>query len=1194
MYDIIFGSTKKKLCIAFEKMMHEKLQMSSIGELTFFLGLQVKQKHDGIFISQDKYVAKILKKFGFIKVKTASTPLETQKPLLKDENGKEVNVHMYRSMIGSLMYHTSSRPDIMSVVYGYARYQVNPKCDGVGIYDWSFQAEKEPTSYALMAFTSSSSSSSDNELRDNALVVLRQKFEKAKQERDDLKLTLEKFQTSSKNLSQLLASQTNDKTRLGYNNQVFTSSMFYCDETFISETDESLHASPNYDRYHSRDGYHAIPPPYTGTFMPPKPNLVFHDVPNVSDSDDDSEAELPHNAPSFVQSTEQVKTPRPSVKPVETSIPAANLKTAIPKPKTHGNSRNRKACFVLLTKSKLVLITVARLVTTAALKPHVTKPRPAKTVVTKPYSPPRRNINHSQSPKPSNFPPKVTTVKAPMVNAIKGVQGNWNRVLVTKPQNQTPCELLLGRKPSIGFMRPFGYPVTILNTLDPLGTGPIWLFNIDTLTKSMNYQPVTAGNQSNPSAGVQEQFDAEKVGEENVQQYVLFPLWSSGSKNPQNTDDDAAFGGKKPEFEGEKPESERLSPSSKFDNFFDNNINEVNAANSPIPVVGPTNGKSSFMDPSQYPDDPNMPALEDITYSDDEDDVGAEADFTNLETNITVSPIPTTRVHKDHHVTQIIGDLFSATQTRSMIKVVKDQGGLTQINQEDFHTCMFACFLSQEEPKRKKLCIAFKKMMHEKLQMSSIGELTFFLGLQVKQKQDGIFISQNKYVAKILKKFRFIKVKTASTPLETQKPLLKDEDGKEVNVHMYSELMWVNSVNTELTRLGMVYTSPVEDHVYFAQVGSGIVHPVVANSTIEAEYIAALSCCRQVLWIQNQLHDYSELMRVNSEEPKKVIHAFKDPSWLEAMQEELLQFKLQEVWILVDLPNRKRAIVTKWAFWNKKDERKIVIRNKTRLATQGYTKEEEIDYDKVFVPVARIKAIRLFLAYASFKDFVGYQMDVKSAFLYGKIKKAVGKLNKTLFIKRQKGDILLVQVYMDNIIFGSTKKKLCIAFEMMMHEKLQMSSMGELTFFLGLQVKQKPDGIFISQDKYVAKILKKFRFTKVKTASTPLKTQKPLLKDEDGKEVNVHMYRSMIGSLMYLTSSRPDIMSVVCGYARYQVNPKVSYIHVVKRIFSELMRVNSVNTELTRLGIVYTSPVEDHVYFAQLGSGIVQPGLAYN
>ncbi|GJU81049.1 putative ribonuclease H-like domain-containing protein [Tanacetum coccineum] len=234
---------------------------------------------------------------------------------------------------------------------------------------------------------------------------------------------------------------------------------------------------------------------------------------------------------------------------------------------------------------------------------------------------------------------------------------------------------------------------------------------------------------------------------------------------------------------------------------------------------------------------------------------------------------------------------------------------------------------------------------------------------------------------------------------------------------------------------------------------------------------------------------------LSHEELKKVIHALKDPRWIEAMKEELLQFKLQEVWTLVDLPNGKGAKGTKWVFRNKKDERGIVIRNKARLVAQGYTQEEGIDYDEFFALVARIEVIRLFLAYVSFKDFVVYQIDVESAFLYGKIEEEVCVCQPLGFEDPDFSD----KVY-------------------------KMSSMGELTFILGLQVQQKKDGIVISQDKYVGDILKKFGFTKVKTASTPIKTQKSLLKDEDGEEVDVHMYRSMIGSLMYLTSSRPDIM----------------------------------------------------------------------
>ncbi|GJT96081.1 putative ribonuclease H-like domain-containing protein [Tanacetum coccineum] len=231
----------------------------------------------------------------------------------------------------------------------------------------------------------------------------------------------------------------------------------------------------------------------------------------------------------------------------------------------------------------------------------------------------------------------------------------------------------------------------------------------------------------------------------------------------------------------------------------------------------------------------------------------------------------------------------------------------------------------------------------------------------------------------------------------------------------------------------------------------------------------------------------------------------------------------------------KKAIGTKWVYRNKKDERGIMVRNKARLVAQGHRQEEETDYDEVFAPVARIKAIRIFLAFASDKGFIVYQMDVKcgcGAFLYAKLMRRRGTIDKTLFLKKDKHDIILVQVYVDDIIFGSTKKSWCDEFEALMKSRFQMSSMGELTFFLGLQVKQKADGIFISQDKYVAEILKKFDFVNVKTASTPIETQKPLVKDEEASDVDVHLYRSMIGSLMYLTASRPNIMFAVCACSR--------------------------------------------------------------
>nr|GEV78542.1 hypothetical protein [Tanacetum cinerariifolium] len=196
-----------------------------------------------------------------------------------------------------------------------------------------------------------------------------------------------------------------------------------------------------------------------------------------------------------------------------------------------------------------------------------------------------------------------------------------------------------------------------------------------------------------------------------------------------------------------------------------------------------------------------------------------------------------------------------------------------------------------------------------------------------------------------------------------------------------------------------------------------------------------------------------------------------------------------------------RPIGIKWVLKNKKDERRIVIRNKARLVAQGYTQKEGIDYNEVFAPVARIKAIRLFLAYASFMGFTVYHMDVKSAFLYGTIDEEVGKIDQTLFIIRQRGDFILVQVYVDDNIFGSPNPQLCREFEALMHEKFQMSDMGELNFFLGLQVLQKEDIIFLSQDKYVGDILKKFGYSDVKSSNTPMDKENPWGKNGTGKDV---------------------------------------------------------------------------------------------
>nr|GEV03380.1 ribonuclease H-like domain, reverse transcriptase, RNA-dependent DNA polymerase [Tanacetum cinerariifolium] len=228
-------------------------------------------------------------------------------------------------------------------------------------------------------------------------------------------------------------------------------------------------------------------------------------------------------------------------------------------------------------------------------------------------------------------------------------------------------------------------------------------------------------------------------------------------------------------------------------------------------------------------------------------------------------------------------------------------------------------------------------------------------------------------------------------------------------------------------------------------------------------------------------------------EPKKPVQALRDPSWVEAMHDELLQFKLLKVWTLVNLPKDKWAIDTIWVYKNKKDERRIVIKNKARLVAQGHTQEEGIDYDEVFALVARIKAIRLFLAYASFKDFVVYQMDVKSAFLYGRI---------------------------ENEVYVS-----------------QPSGFEDPNF---------PDKVY-----KVEKALYGL-YQAPRASSTLMESNNPLIKDEKAEDVDVHLYISMISSLMYLTASRPDITFAVCACARFQVTLKISHLYAVKRIFSYL------------------------------------------
>ncbi|GJS18182.1 putative ribonuclease H-like domain-containing protein [Tanacetum coccineum] len=606
-----------------------------------------------------------------------------------------------------------------------------------------------------------------------------------------------------------------------------------------------------------------------------------------------------------------------------------------------------------------------------------------------------------------------------------------NRVLVIKPHNKTLYELVCGRTPLIDFIKPFGCPVTILNTMDHLGkfdgkadegffvvysvvskairvfnkrtriveetlnirflenthnltgNGPDWLFDVDFLTISMNYVPVVVGNQTNGIARTRDNIVTDpKVSKEDAEEKPT-KMDVSGALDKDGKDDQAT-----------RSEFERLLQQEK-QSIHPNNTNSINTVSTPVSAAGlsftnddpsspvnvakASNAFEEHLFERFYPfkNAFSLPLASNVTPIDDtgifgnaydDEDVGADADLNNLETTMNVNPIPTTRIDKDHPKAQIIRDFNLTIQTRRMTKI------------SDEHAMV--CYINKQ------------------------------------------------------------------------------------------------------------------------------------TRTNHKDYHNCLFACF-----------------LSQMEPKKVIHTLEDPIWIKAMQEELLQFQLQKVWTLVNLPN------------------------------------EGIDYDEVFAPVARIEAIRLFLAYASFMGFIVYQMDVKSVFLYGTIKEEVyvcqppcyedpqfpnkvykvekalyglhqaprawyetlstyliengfrrGTIDKTLFIKKDKGNILLVQVYVDDIIFRSTKKSLCDKFE----------------------------------DIYVANILKKFDFATVKTTSTPIEPNKALIKDEEVDTVNVHLYRLIIRSLMYLTASRPDIMFAVCACARFQVTSKMSHLHAVKRIFRYL------------------------------------------
>ncbi|GKD10779.1 putative ribonuclease H-like domain-containing protein [Tanacetum coccineum] len=537
------------------------------------------------------------------------------------------------------------------------------------------------------------------------------------------------------------------------------------------------------------------------------------------------------------------------------------------------------------------------------------------------------------------------------------------------------------------------------------GLGHRWMFDLDYLTDSMNYIPVSLQNQANP-AGSKEVIDIDVQTEEAEELLVV----SSTSRKAAVSENIAT----KKTHSSKKPSSTPISKSADDIMVFRKELDALALKHlGPVPTKTPTStnpvntgsgnlntgneqvtpGNAEAVSSSAHneeevfsdEDDDEMPEIriydkssEGIFEQASYDDDGIITDFNNLPDEVDISTNPTLRIHNAHPQSQILGDPNTPVQTRSSLKKITEAHALVSYiqahqrsNHKDQQHCLFACFLSQFEP-------------------------------------------------------------------------------------------------------------------------------------------------------------------------RKVSEALEDGSWVEAMQEELLQFKLQQVWVLVDLPNGAKVIGTKWVYRNKKDERGVVVRNKARPFYQMDVKSAflygTID-EEVYVsqPPGFVDPDHPTKVYKVVKALYGLHQAPRawyatlSTFLEKHGYKR-GTIDKTLFIRRNKKDIMLLDAKLIS----------------------DESSMGELTFFLGLQVKQNNEGIFISQDKYVADILKKFDLVNVKAAITPMETKLPLTKDEEAFDVDVHLYRSMIGSLMYLTASRPDIMYAVCVCLRFQVTPKTSHLNAVKRIFKYL------------------------------------------
>ncbi|GKB70664.1 putative ribonuclease H-like domain-containing protein [Tanacetum coccineum] len=585
-----------------------------------------------------------------------------------------------------------------------------------------------------------------------------------------------------------------------------------------------------------------------------------------------------------------------------------------------------------------------------------------------------------------------------------------NRVLVTKPQNKTPYELLIGKLPSISFMRPFGYLLTILNTLDSLGkfdgksdedqpnvlgTGPNWMFDLDFLTNSMNYIPVSVENQVNVDAGTQDSYvsGSSRKDKESTQEYILLPL---------------------------QPHRTRIL----------------------VEDVAPAAHKKSS---ESSPKDNDVQDSKDVADKEEQHQMTEDEQVLLDELEKMI-------------VQEVIAKALDDATRQAFIEEKRNIASQKRAAQTTIFTKLSTGRSSVSTATTPYVSAASTHTG------ANAGESSFiYLGGKIPIDASTL--------------------PNVDLPIDLNMPDLEDDSDAFTNDGIFNGAYDDENVGAVLDFYNM-------------------------DDTINVSPIPTL--------------------RLHKDHPKDQILG--DPK--SAVQ---TRGKIQKA------SSEQQALVigTKWVFKNKRDERSIVVKNKARLVAQEFRQEEGIDYDEVFAPVARIEAIRLFLAFASYMRFTVYQMDVKSAFLYDTIEKEV-------YVHQPSG-------FVDPARPNKVYKVIKALYGLHQAPRAWYETLSSFLMENGFRrVKQQPDEIFISQDKYVADILKKFDFWSIRTTITPIESNKPLVKDEDGEDVDVHVYRSMIGSLMYLITSRPDIMFTVCASARFQVTPKASHLNAVKMIFRYL------------------------------------------